>query len=446
MGALTDAKVRGAKGTGKAYKLTDGEQLYLHVSPAGGRVWRMNYQFARDGQAKPAQKTLTIGPYPAISLRDAREARDVAKALLARGQEPKPEDLFRAAAPIIDTRPTFEKIGRDWLALNKKRWSDVHAEDVRVRLEKDVFPQLGTRPVADITASDVYEVLSPVVDRGAVETAHRICQRISAIFIYAVAKGEAKGDPAGKLTIALPKVPKSKPQPAIIDLHDVRQMLVDCEAERCRAATKMAIRFIALTAVRPNELHGAQWQEFEDIDGAEPLWRIPAARMKGDQERKAQEDGDHLVPLAPAAVEILKAMVKVTGDLDLVWPSDRHPHKPMSENTLRALLIRAGYYQRHVPHGFRAAFSTIMNERYDRVWRAEGHKGPAPDRAIIDLMLAHVPENKVEGAYNRADYMERRREIACEWADLLVADMWSPSIHVGQPIRWAATGPGRPRR
>lgn len=446
MASLTDAKVRGAKGTGKAYKLTDGEQLYLHVSPAGGRVWRMNYQFARAGQPKAAQKTLTIGPYPAISLKDARDARDVAKALLARGQEPKPDDLFRASAPVIDKRPTFEKIARDWLALNTKRWSPVHAEDVKVRLENDVFPRLGARAIADITASDVYEVLSPVVDRGAVETAHRICQRISAIFIYAVAKGEATGDPAGKLTIALPKVPKAKPQPAIVDLHAVRQMLVDCEAERCRAATKMAIRFIALTAVRPNELHGARWEEFEDIDGAEPLWRIPAARMKGDKERKAQEDGDHLVPLAPAAVEILRAMVKVTGDLDLVWPSERHTHKPMSENTLRALLIRAGYYQRHVPHGFRAAFSTIMNERYDRVWRSEGHKGPAPDRAIIDLMLAHVPENKVEGAYNRADYMERRREIACEWADLLVADMWSPSIHVGQPIRWAATGPGRPRR
>lgn len=450
MGALTDAKVRGAKGTGKAYKLTDGEQLYLHVSPSGGRAWRMNYQFGRNAQGKPAQKTLTIGVYPAISLKDAREARDVAKTMLAKGLEPRPEALFQRGLIEEDRRPTFEKVARQWHGLQVKRWSTVHGEDVLKRMEMDVFPQIGARPIADISASEVYDLLSLVTGRNAVETAHRICQRISAVFLFAVAKGLAANDPAGKLTIALPKKPKAKKQPAVTDLPTLRQVLIDCEAERCRAATKLGLRFIALTAVRPNELHGARWEEFEDIDGEMPLWRIPAVRMKGDEERKAEKDGDHLVPLAPAAVEILQCMVKITGDLELVWPSERHSHHPMSENTLRALLIRAGYYQRHVPHGFRAAFSTIMNERCERAWRATGHKGFSPDRAIIDLMLAHVPRNDgvshSEGAYNRAAYMERRREIACEWADMLLADMWPPSIHMGQPIRWAATGPGRPRR
>ncbi|NBC35513.1 integrase arm-type DNA-binding domain-containing protein [Novosphingobium sp. FSY-8] len=443
MAGLTDTRLRNAKATGKAYKLTDGEQLYLHVSATGGRSWRMNYQFGRNGQGKPAQKTLTIGPYPAISLKDARAARDVAKALLAKGVEPKPSDLFRKGDAA---RMTFGEMGRAWYKLQAKRWSTVHAQNVLDRLDIDVYPYLAARPITDITAAEVYAVLQRIVDRGAIETAHRVCQRISAIFIYAVAKGEVLNDPAAKLVIALPPVPKSKKQPAIIDLDALRQLMVDCEAERCRASTKLALRFLALTAVRANELHDARWSEMEGLDGDAPLWRIPAARMKGDKDRKAEEDGDHLVPLAPEAVAILRCMEQLTGDLELIWPSDRHPHKPMSENTLRALLIRAGYYQRHVPHGFRSAFSTIMNERCERAWRDAGHKGASPDRAIIDLMLAHVPKDQVEGAYNRASYMDRRRELACEWAQILMQSMWPPEVHMGQPIRWAASGPGRPRR
>ena len=445
MGGLTDARVRAARATGAAYKLSDRGQLYLHVSATGGRSWRMNYQFGRNAQGKPKQKTLTIGAYPAISLSDARRARDAAKAMLAKGIEPRPLDLFSRGDPAVDTRPTFEKVAREWHRLQVPRWSKVHAADVMVRLVEDVFPAIGAQAVADIRAPDVFEVLKVVVDRGAVETAHRICQRTSAIFVYAIAMGMAEINPAASLVIALPKKPKAKPQPAITDLPALRQLLVDCEAERCRVATKLALRFLALTAVRPNELHGARWNEFEGLDGPEPLWRIPAARMKGDQERKGEADGDHLVPLVPGSVAILECMTSLTGDLALVWPSERHPHRAMSENTLRALLIRAGYYQRHVPHGFRAAFSTIMNERCERAWRQAGHEGISPDRAIIDLMLAHVPANKVEGAYNRAAYLPRRRELAQEWADVLLADMWPPQVQMGQPIRWASTGPGKPR-
>ena len=444
MGALTDAKVRNAKAAEKAYKLSDGSQLYLHVSPAGGRSWRMNYQFGRNNAGKPIQKTLTIGSYPALSLKDAREARDTAKSLLAKGREPRPDDLFERAAPTADTRPTFEDTGREWHALQKGRWSKVHTADVLDNLENEVFPTIGDLPIEDIEAPAVFALLRRIADRGAVETAHRTRQRISAIFVYGIAMGRAARDPAAGLSIALPKKPKAKPQPAITSLSGLRQVLIDAEGERCRAQTKLALRLLALTAVRPNELHGARWAEFEDLDGHAPLWRIPAHRMKGDADRKTELDGDHLVPLAPQAVAVLNAMVPLTGELQLIFPTDRHLHKPMSENTLRALLIRAGYHQRHVPHGFRSAFSTIMNERVERQWKTAGNEGVAPDRAIIDLMLAHVPTNKVEGAYNRAAYMARRRELACEWADILLADMWPPAVHIGQPIRWAATGPGRP--
>lgn len=436
MAGLTDTKVRAAKATGKAYKLTDGQQLYLHVSAAGGRSWRMNYQFGRNEQGRSVQKTLTIGSYPAISLAEARAARDTAKALLARGIEPKPADLFERAEPAVDSRPDFETVARQWQALQARRWSKTHASDVIERLEADVFPAIGKAKLADLKASDIHKVLQAVVDRGAIETALRLRQRISAIFVYGIAFDMVDNDPAQNLALAMPRKPKAKKQPAIVDLGALRQLLVDCEAERCRAPTKLALRFLALTAVRPNELHGATWDEFEDLDGVQPLWRIPAKRMKGMIERKREENGDHLVPLAPQAVDVIKAVQLVNGDLPSVFPSDRHPHRPMSENTLRALLIRAGYYQRHVPHGFRAAFSTIMNERCERAWRASGHSGASPDRAIIDLMLAHVPQNKVEGAYNRAAYMERRRELACEWADMLLKDMWPAQIHIGQPMRW----------
>lgn len=212
-------------------------------------------------------------------------------------------------------------------------------------------------------------------------------------------------------------------------------MLADCEAAPARAFTKFALRLLALTAVRPGELRLARWAEFENLTGKEPLWRIPADRMKGDQDRKAEIEGDHLVPLAPEAVGLLLALRRFSGNLELVFPSDRHVHRPISENTLRALLIRAGYYQRHVPHGFRAAVPTIMNERAERHWRQAGHIGVSPDRAIIDLMLTHVPTNEVESVYNRATYMARRREIAAEWARLVVEKLPPPEAHFGRPMR-----------
>lgn len=437
MAGLSDAKVRAAKATGTAYKLSDGQQLYLHVSAIGGRTWRMNYQFGRNAAGNLLQKTLTIGAYPAISLAQAREARDAAKALLARGIEPKPADLFERAAPVDDDRPDFETVARAWLGLQSKRWSKTHAQDVLERMEADVFPEIGASKLADLKAGDIHRVLLAVVDRGAIETAHRLRQRISAVFVYGIALEMVDSDPAQNLALALPRKAKVRKQPAIITLPGLRQLLVDCEGERCRAPTKLALRFLALTAVRPNELHGARWSEFEDLDEEAPLWRIPAARMKGNIERKLERDeGDHLVPLAPQAVAVIKAVQQINGDLALAFPSDRPPHRQMSENTLRSLLIRAGYYQRHVPHGFRAAFSTIMNERCERAWRESGHTGISPDRAIIDLMLAHLPENKVEGAYNRASYMVRRRELACEWAAILTKDMWPPEIYLGQPMRW----------
>jgi integrase len=445
MDVLTDAKIKAAKPRDAAYKLVDAGQLYLHVTPAGGRIWRMNYAYGKNAAGKPAQKTLTFGPYPSLSLLDARRRRDEAKDLLRDGRDPAIERRVALKANATASDNTFEIVARRWHTLRLPTWSTVHGADVLISLENSVFPSIGDLPMTAIESPKVLELLNAVVQRGAIETAHRIRQRISDIFVYGIATGIAKADPAASLGKALPKKPRSKKQPSIIDRiddHDrqlaaVRTMLGDCEAERCRAATKFALRLLALTAVRPNEIQNAEWSEIEGLDGPAPLWRIPAARMKGDQDRKAEEQGDHVVPLSSHAVDVIRALKPLTGGYRLMFPSERHVHRPISENTLRALLIRAGYYQRHVPHGFRAAFSTIMNERPDR---QEG------DRAVIDLMLAHMPKDKVEGAYNRAAYMPRRREIAQAWGDLLVVDLPTLESHIGQPIRWADTSPKAPRK
>lgn len=328
--------------------------------------------------------------------------------------------------------------------LRKPTWSAVHAADVMASLERDAFGELGDLPVTSIESPKVLEVLNAVEQRGAIETAHRLRQRISDIFVYAIATGIAKADPAASLGKALRKKPRAQKQPSIIDRirdHDaqieaVRTMLRACDDERCRASTKFALRLLALTAVRPNEIQHARWEELEDLDGTQPLWRIPAARMKGDQDRKAEEFGEHLVPLSAQAVEVIRALRPLTDGYQLMFPSERHVHRPISENTLRAPLIRAGYYQRHVPHGFRTAFSTIMNERPDK---------QGGDRAVIDLMLAHVPKDKMEGAYNRASYMPRQREISQAWANLITVGLEAPEAHVGRPIRWADTSPKGPR-
>lgn len=481
---LTDAKIKAAKPADKDYKLGDAGQLYLFVSKAGGKIWRMNYTFGRNAKGKPVQRTLTLGHYPRMTLSEARKARDDAKSMLGDGIDPMAAKRAGARRAAISAANTFRLVAIRWFELqsgwsvekfhafceehgswssrSKQKmaenaahwivkpelagWSIVHAADTLQSLERDVFPEIGDQPVADIESPTIVDVLGKISDRGAIETAHRVCQRISAIYVYAVSAGLAKSNPAATMNKALPKVPRSKKRPSIVDrikdqedqVKAVRKLLRDCDDERCRATTKFALRLLMLTAVRPNELEHAEWCELEDLDGPEPTWRIPAARMKGDQERKAEEDGDHLVPLSRQALDVIRALRLLTGNHRLMFPGERDHRVPISNNAMRQLLMRAGYYKRHVPHGCRAAFSTIMNE----------HPGAQDnDRAVIDLMLAHIPEGKSgsEGAYNRAEYMQRRREIAQAWADLIIVGLESPEAHIGRPIRWAATGPGEVR-
>lgn len=397
---LTETEIKKTKPREKPFKLSDGGGLHLYVSPAGGKLWR--YRFEVGGK----EKLLSIGPYPAVSLLEARRARDDAKEALRLGKDPAAQKKMKKLIGTRNSSETFEVIAREWFGLQKSQWVERHANDVLSSLNDEVFPHLGSSPIRDITVPEVMGVLRKIEARKAIETARRIRQRMSAVFVYAIATGRAEADPAAVVKGAMAPLKKGR-QPAITDLDKAREMLRKAEAETAHPVTKLALRILALTAVRPGTLIGTPWSEWKDL--TEPyIWQVPAERMKLKLLHKEDEERDHLVPLSRQAVEAIQALNTFTGKGPLAFPNSRHSHKQMSENAIGYLLNRAGYHSKHVPHGWRSTFSSVMNERF-----------PA-DRAVIDRMLAHVPKDKVEGAYNRALYLDRRRQLAQEWADLIL--------------------------
>ncbi len=396
---LTDTQIRKAKPADKGFRLSDGGGLHVFISPAGGKLWRLRYEI--DGK----EKLLSIGPYPDISLVQAREARAAAKEALRAGRDPSDLKKHKRLMTAAMVATTFEAVAREWHDIQKQFWAPVHAYDVLHSLERDIFPTLGTRPIAEISAPEVLDALRAIENRPAKETARRVRQRMSAVFVYAIASGRTSADPAAIVEGAMQPLKRGR-QPAIVDLDEARKMLMVVDASPASPVTKLALRLLALTALRPGTLITTPWAE---IDAAEDLiWQVPASRMKLRQALKDDEQRDHLVPLPRQAVDALDVLRRLTGRGPLLFPNTRHAHKPMSENAIGYLLNRAGFHNRHVPHGWRATFSTVMNERF----RA--------DRQIIDLMLAHVPKDKVEGAYNRAAHIDRRAELAQLWADLIM--------------------------
>ena len=300
----------------------------------------------------------------------------------------------------------------DWHASQKRTWSPRYAALILRSLEHDVFPRIGTLPIAEITTPLVLEVLRPIEARGAIETAHRVRQRISEVFARAIASGIVTTDPSAIAAKALSRVSRAK-FPAVRTVQAARKVLEKTEAERQHPTSRLASRLLALTAVRSGVLRMAAPAEFEDLDGSAPQWRIPASKMKLVQERKNDPAFEFIVPLSTYAVDVIRVTLAFVGsDAPLLFPSTRDRKRPISDSTLSKSYREAGFAGLHVPHGWRSTFSTVMNE----LAAVENRVG---DRAIIDLMLAHVPSG-VEAAYNRAAYMPRRRELAQEWADLLM--------------------------
>jgi integrase len=398
---LTDTACRKAKPAEKPYKLTDGGGLHLYVTPAGGKHWRCRYEFGGK------EKLLSIGPYPGVSLADARTAREDAKATLRDGRDPSVAKKLDKAKVANNDAVTFEAVAREWHTLNKPRWTPVHASDVLRSLERDVFADLGALPIREIHAPVVLKTLRKIEARPAIETARRVRQRMSEVFVYAIASGRAETDPAALLQSALVPLVKGK-RPALTELDDVRAMLAKFESEPAHTVTKLAHRLLALTAVRPGTLITTPWSELDALE--EAVWTIPAARMKLIKKRKNEEDYDHLVPLPAQALEVIDVLRSITGGGPFAFPNTRHVHTPLSENAIGYHLNRVGYRDKHVPHGWRASLSTILNERY-----------PA-DHAVIELLLAHREENESKAAYNRAKHLQRRRELLQIWADLILVD------------------------
>lgn len=427
---LTDIQVKNAKAKERDYKLADSEGLYLFVTTKGHRSWRMKYRFAGK------ERRLVLGTYPDLSLREARDRKADARKLLREGRDPGIEAVKVRTLRAMASANTFETLARGWFALQKDRWTPIHASDVIKSLENEVFPWIGKLPIGEIDEPLVLSVLRKIESRGAIETAHRVRQRMSAVFVHAIAEGAGSRDPAAVVSRALKPVPRAKKRPALVSLEALHDLIRKTEAEPASPLTKLASRFLALTAQRPGMIRALPWSEIEGVDwhsedaAPDALWRVPASRMKLMLELKNDEGFEHLVPLSREAVAVLRAVHALTGRSPLVFPSNRNTRVPMSENTLSYFYNRCGYQGRHVPHGWRASFSTIMNE-----WAERG--GTPGDRQVIDLMLAHVPEgvSGSEGAYNRAAFLHRRREIADAWGSMLLGIFPEPAKMLGWPSR-----------
>jgi integrase len=388
---------------------------------------------------------LALGTYPDVTLKQARELAAAARDSLTAGRDPGAEkrvtkrlgqaasgsggarrqldqrsdraralrhaavggaDRPAAGKPMTGQRcpvmrsDTFETVARDWHARNTPNWVARHAEDVLASLQRGVFPVIGGTRLASITPRIVLDLVRAIEQDSGGETARRVRQRISAVFVYAIATGLAETDPAAVIKGAMAPLVRGR-MPAVTTLADACAVLLAVEAMPAHPATRAAHRFLALTLVRPDNVHAARWDELGTRDGA-LVWELAPERMKTRE--------PHLVPLSRQAVAVIEAMRPLTGRGPFIFPNARFAQRPMSENALSYLLQRAGLAGRHVPHGWRATFSTVMNETFPG------------DADVIERILAHAPRNKVRAAYNRASYFERRSELLQVWADMLLAE------------------------
>ena len=399
--------------TGKEHKLHDALGLYLLITASGAKSWRLRYQFAG------REKKLTFGLYPAVPLARARQLRDEARALLAVGTDPSVERKRQRATAIAESLETFRQVALAWHKQRAKTLNARYATQILDRLTENVFPSIGGLPVRQISAPMVLALIRSIEARGAREMAHRVRLHISDVFVFAIASGIAETDPAALIRKALER---TDPQlrPAMVRLVDVRAVLPATEAlPDVYWATLLASRLCALTAARPGVVRLAERSEFEDLDGAMPVWRIPAAKMKLTRARKLDATYEFIVPLSRQAVSTVMTAMAASPSATWIFPGIGDRRKPISDSTLSKHYRQAKLRDRHVPHGWRASFSTVMNERAAIAGRTD-------DREVIDLMLAHM-QGGIEPIYNRHTYMPRRREIAQEWADLIMAGLRPPA-------------------
>lgn len=383
--ALTDTAIRKAGAKQTAYRLTDGGGLYLQVTPAGGKLWRWKYRF--DGR----EKLMAFGKYPEVSLAQARDHHAEARKLLASGVDPMAE---RKAEKATEEN-TFQNVHARWHEHWRQGKSPRHVDYVQRRMETDILPALGARPIAEIEVPELVAMVKAIEQRGARDIAKRALESTGQVFRYAIAHGYAKRNPVAEIRPSDILPSNRKVNYARIDAKELPDLLRAIEVYPGTHVTRLAMKLIALTFVRTSELIGAKWAEF-DLEAAR--WDIPAERMKMRT--------PHIVPLAKQTLELLETLRSLTGESEWLFPGDRNAKKPMSNNTILKGLERMGYKGRMTGHGFRGLASTILHE--------QGY-----NHEHIEVQLAHAPRNAVSAAYNHALYLEPRVRMMQGWADYL---------------------------
>ena len=385
---LTDTAIRNAKPGEKPYPIRDEKSLYLIINPSGSKWWRWDYRFAGK------RKTLSMGVYPDVGLKAARDRRDEARRLVADGIDPGENRKIQKAAQLERAENSFEVVAREWYAKFSPNWAASHSSKIIRRFEREVFPWLGGRPIAEINAPELLRTIKRIESRGILETAHRTLQNCGQVFRYAVAHGLCERDPSGDLRGALPPV-KGRHFAAIVDPDGVAKLLRSFDDFNGSFIVLCALKLAPLLFVRPGELRQAEWAQI-DLEAGE--WRYTVTKT----------DTAHLVPLASQAVAILRELQPLTGHRRYVF-AGRNPQQPMSENTVNSALRRLGYdTQKDITgHGFRAMARTILHE--------ELHFEPA----VIEHQLAHSVPDALGTAYNRTKFLKERKVMMQVWADYL---------------------------
>jgi integrase len=383
---LSDAQCRNASTQAKIRKLVDEQGLYLWVYPDGRKYWRLRYwQLGKE-------KSLSLGVYPEIGLKEARARRDAERKKLNSGLDPSSERKAKKLREKLSSENSFEAISREWHTSRSRAWTPKYTVSLIRRLEADIFKKIGHRPIAEITPPEMLATLRVIEARGAHDLAHRVQQVCGQIFTYAIVTGRAERNPVNDLRGAL--TPTVKKHNAYLRAEQLPEFLQKMNAYD-GAQTRLAMKFLLLTFVRTGEMRGALWSEI-DLKKAE--WRIPAERMK-------MRD-PHIVPLSTQALAVLEDLKPLTGHWEHVFPNQHRPKGQMSENTILYALYRMGYHGKSTGHGFRATASTILNEH-----------GFKPD--VIERQLAHAERNSIRKAYNHAQYLPERRKMMQWWADYL---------------------------
>lgn len=387
--ALTDTEIRRSKPGEKPYKMADSGGLHLMITPSGGKLWRWKYRF--DG----VEKLMALGRYPEISLAEARERRDAARKRLANGADPMAERKAEKIAVLGSTEHTFEKVAEMWLEHWHGDKSARHVANNKNRLQANIYPVLGRRPIAEIEPMELVQLVKSIEARGATDMPKRVLQITGMVFRFALAHGIAKRNPIAEFRPSDILKPTRKKNLARIEARELPALLRSIELYQGRHLTRLAMKLMALTFVRTSELICARWDEF-DLEARR--WTIPAERMKMRT--------PHIVFLSRQTVEVLELLRELSGTEELLFPGEQNRKKSMSNMTILKALERMGYKGRMTGHGFRGLASTILHE--------QGY-----NHEHIELQLAHAPRNEVSAAYNHALYLEPRAKMMQDWADFL---------------------------